>query len=1062
MLAGVWAVAAAPGAQVEVVSVAEPVLVPSGGNGNSGGPQLSAGGDLLLFLSQASNLTTNDAAHSPTGAFTDLYVKNLRSGQLTLVSATPDGRSGGNDASGPGLISDDGRYVIFQSDASNLVSNDLNGLSDIFVRNLTNERTTLVSVDEAGQQSAAGSSRLLTATPDGRSIVFESTASNLVSAALSGPYNYFVRDTVTGVTRPIPVPFESADIERAAEAAITPDGRFVAVTALRKLVLTDATNFTQELYLADMVSNQVVWVSSNAPAFTGRPTTNELLQTFLLGPQSYAPALSADGRFVAFKTVVSSNSFLFRYDAQTAQLLVVTSNLVDRLGGDLDNSLDLAMTGDGRFILYDTLTADGTQAQIYLWDADAGTTTLVTAAADGAAPAAGISDNARMTPDARYVVFSSDATNLVSGGSATLDQPFPRRVYWRDLTTRRTQLISFDSTAAQGRGGDAINPDISNNGQIVAFEAWDPDLVSSANNVAQDVFVRIIGSPTITLVSERNRLEAAVTPNGFSSLAPNSVSSNGQFVVFTSVASNISSNDQNNALDVFVRDLASRSNILVSAISGSFPARAGNSNSFSPVISATGRYVAFSSFSSDLVSNDLNGSSDIFLRDLVTGELRLVSVNSAGTLSANNKSQAPSISADGRFIAFESLATDLVPGADTLSGSSQAFVHDALLKTNVLVSINLNGQPTRGLQPVISPDGHLVLFRESTITPLFFRNLVTESTIRLPPLNPFDFRFPTYSFSRNGHWVLFEGDAFSSNNSVRRHEIHLYHVEADSYLRVCIECEQASISDDGSYIAYLRSAPDLPDVLRAVWVYDRVRDRHFPASLSFDGTGSANGQSEAPSITADGRYVVFQSKATNLSPFDTNSFGDIYIRDISAGTTLLASRTLRADSPGSVSSHPIIGYDGRTLFFQSGSDNLVPGDQNQLTDIFIYRISSEDSDNDGLPDSWEVTYFRDLSHDGSADSDGDGQSDLAEFRAGTQPLQAASAFRWHPVQLNGLDVILSWSAVPGKHYRLQFKNNLSDPFWQNSTTVTADGFVVALKEGSEQASQRFYRVLIDP
>src|SRR5687767_5116676 len=167
-------------AAIELVSVADPALVPKGGNGNSGAPQLTGDGDLLLFLSQATNLTTNDHARAPSGAFTDIYLKNLRSGQLTLISAEADGISAGNNASGPALISDDGRHVIFQSEASNLVSNDLNNLPDVFVRNLTNGQTLLVSANAAGQESADGFSRLLTASPDGRFILFESTASDLV------------------------------------------------------------------------------------------------------------------------------------------------------------------------------------------------------------------------------------------------------------------------------------------------------------------------------------------------------------------------------------------------------------------------------------------------------------------------------------------------------------------------------------------------------------------------------------------------------------------------------------------------------------------------------------------------------------------------------------------------------------------------------------------------------------------------------------------------------------------------------------------------------------------
>jgi Tol biopolymer transport system component len=182
-----------------------------------------------------------------------------------------------------------------------------------------------------------------------------------------------------------------------------------------------------------------------------------------------------------------------------------------------------------------------------------------------------------------------------------------------------------------------------------------------------------------------------------------SISADGKYVAFESFASNLVAGDINGADDIFVRDLESGTTVLVSTGSGG----QGNSYSSDPSISADGRYVAFDSLADNLVAGDTNGNQDVFVRDLVSGTTVLFSTGSTG--QGDSHSFAPSISADGRYVAFTSYATNLVAG-DTNSDSG-TFVRDLVSGTTVLVGTGIPGQVYNPFSyPSISADGSFVSF----------------------------------------------------------------------------------------------------------------------------------------------------------------------------------------------------------------------------------------------------------------------------------------------------------------------------------------------------------------
>src|SRR5262245_22460041 len=209
---------------------------------------------------------------------------------------------------------------------------------------------------------------------------------------------------------------------------------------------------------------------------------------------------------------------------------------------------------------------------------------------------------------------------------------------------------------------------------------------------------------------------SSITPNGASSLQDilrphNSVSADGRYVAFVSSASNIVPGDNNNSSDVFVRDTMTGKSILVSVnSSGTGPA---NNNSTYAVISANGRYVAFASFATDLVAGitDHNFGTDIYVRDLQTGTTTLVTINSAGTGTGNQGGSNPVITPDGRYVVFASNSTDLVPGLTNSNGA--VFIRDLVGGTTRMVSINQAGTGAgNGYSDYwqVTPDGRHVAF----------------------------------------------------------------------------------------------------------------------------------------------------------------------------------------------------------------------------------------------------------------------------------------------------------------------------------------------------------------
>ena len=318
------------------------------------------------------------------------------------------------------------------------------------------------------------------------------------------------------------------------------------------------------------------------------------------------------------------------------------------------------------------------------------------------------------------------------------------------------------------------------------------------------------------------------------------ISADGRYVTFASIATNLVNGDTNGVRDIFVRDTVNSTTTRISVASGVQQAWG---DSDAPAISADGRFVTYYSFATNLVANDTNGKLDVFLRDTQTLITSRISVSTGG-VEGNDDSKFPTISADGKLITYSSLANNLAPG--DAGATLDVFVRDTSALTTTLVSVSTTGTKGNGKSqyPSISGDGSTIVFDSDST------NLVAGDT------NAFN-------------------DVFARN------------------------------------------------------LHTGVTTRVSTDSLGTQG----NDNSQNATVSGDGRYVVFESAATNLVNIDINTKLDVFLRDTISGSIGIVSTGALQSNGGSY--RPQISPDGRFVVFESYATNLVIGDGNGAKDCFL-------------------------------------------------------------------------------------------------------------------------------
>jgi hypothetical protein len=671
----------------------------AGVEGNSSsfayGTCISNDGQFVVFYSYSDNLDTALAPPGDTNGQPDAFIHDRDPGNdgldgpdqsTTLISlTTSDTLSDGPTYSA--AISDDGTQVAFYSYGGNLVPGDTNGTADTFVRNITSGSTVLVSLSTGGVLGSDYSVGY-SISDTGRFIVFYSYAGNLVPGDTNGTFDLFIRDRDPNndgldgpdatTTRLSVDTFLNQGNNYSFDPSISADGtRVVFYSYASNLILGDS-NGRVDIFLRDL---------------SGSGTTRRISQGTAPGGNgnSQDPSVDATGLIMAFSSPAS--------------------NLIDT-------------NGDGLF-------NDDTNGQfdIFVRDVTGGPCQRVSVSSSGAEATGGASFRPSMSANGRFVAFDSTATNLVANDfNGNFD------VFVRDLAFGITTRVSVTSAGGEATGGTSVRPSISSDGRLVVFESSATNLVAGDLNSAIDIFVhdRLTGTTTLVSVNSAgaqgnfNSSAASISPDGrfvaFESDANNLVDSDNDGVF---------NNDTNATRDIFVRDLQSGTTTIVSVDSAGAQ---GNGFSFRASISRDGLFVAFDSLASNLVTGDTNGAFDVFVRDVAAGVTTRVSVNSAGG-EGTSSSLRSSISEDGRFVAFDSGATNFVDSDndglfdDDVNGGFDVFRHDRLSGQTICVSVDSKGNqaliglvnpfppppsfPPSSNIPAISADGSFVAFQSS-------------------------------------------------------------------------------------------------------------------------------------------------------------------------------------------------------------------------------------------------------------------------------------------------------------------------------------------------------------
>ncbi len=981
------------GAWLQPVSLLSPgQSSPAGGNGDACLPIVSLDGRFVLFASTANNLVLNSngipiSSLVPTRF--NVYLRDRTDQTTVLISANTNGTAGGDDHSFPVAFSTNGQFALFESSASNLVAGDTNNATDVFVRDLNAGVTLPVSVGTNGWLGN-GASRSAVMTPDGRYVAFVSEAFNLVSTDTNKIADVFVRDMQTMTTTLVSVGAVSTNpvfpflVSGSDSPEITPDGRFVAFSSTATN-LVPGVRTVGDIYVHDRLAGTNIWASVGMrPALqsvTGK--TNGVCHNL---------ALSADGKFVAYQASLSPlpsstySGIILRYGLETGVTDLIHTNATTSVP-TAENTSNLDLTPDGQWIAFvaNSNGVAGTTTCVQVWDAASGTTTLVSGNLSNAVPTGSISTRPILDSSGRFVAFLSNASGLVTNAL-----PGAWHVYLRDLQAATTTLVDADPTGDGSLLTASTVPSLSGDTRFVAFESADGALVAGDSNHSLDVFVRDLVAGTNELISAHRPTLHSLTPNGPSLLSAFSPSADGRLVAFASGADNLVADDTNGYLDVFVRDMATGSSILVSADPAGLN---GNGLSFEPAMGGDGRYVAFTSHATNLATGDTNKASDVFVRDLQNGTTILASLRTNGTGAANSNSYSPTLSTDGRWLLFHSQAKDLASGA--FSGSENLFLRDLQAATTRALT-------TAGVvSAAMTPDGRFVAFVGSIPGVYAMRLYVWDSTLNALVFTNTTAGITNLAISPDGNRL-----AYCTSTALRIAD----RAAQTNWLVATLDSTSWPVprfNADGHWLAYARFVSPF----HQTYLYDVQNRAELLLSHGLDSGDPGGGNSDSPDLSPGGRFVAFRTLATNVVADASGITRQIVLYDRHTGLNTLVSASRFTGTPADDHSlRAIFSADGQTLLFQSWASDVVGNDFNHSGDVLAQAIFTAMILPPAVPDQGPL---------------------------------------------------LTWPLLPGNGSRVQFKEGLNDLFWQDLPgSPTNDGWKAWLHDGPTTNAQRFYRVIV--
>ena len=460
---------------------------------------------------------------------------------------------------------------------------------------------------------------------------------------------------------------------------------------------------------------------------------------------------------------------------------------------------------------------------------------------------------------------------------------------------------------------------IDEGGRWVAYESPDSNITPTDTNGKNDIFIYQLKPYVYSVGSiQRVSLNSQGQEGNDHSFNPH-LSGDGNWVAYTSFATNLVSSDTNGVSDIFVSGI----DIYPSLVSVSAEGMLGNGASYFAAISYDGSEVAFVSEATNLVSNDANGLADIFLRDRAAGTTELISAG-LSSAQANGASTMPTISGDGDLVAFVSAASNLV-AADT-NAMRDIFVHDRAADTTTLLTKAIGGAAANGdsWAPVFTPDGRYVVFFSTA------SNIVAGDT--------------------NGKADVFLADR--QNGTIERVSVGGGGAEAngDSGGKPVTgpfpgNAWGVAVSSDGRFVSFISEASNLVDGdtngQGDVFLYDRstgetVRVNKQNAVSQASGGPLGSFYAGAVAMSGDASVIAYISDATNLLATDTNSQPDVFVFQANERITPTLGTTSGERMVGTSSREFLAGLSGNDrleglagddmLFGGSGNDTLIGGE----------------------------------------------------------------------------------------------------------------------------------------
>ncbi|MCB1606198.1 MAG: hypothetical protein KDI71_04380, partial [Xanthomonadales bacterium] len=822
--------------------------------------RISDDGRFLIFESLATNLAPDDS-----NDFLDVYLLELRSGLFERVSLADDESEGDGD-SYVGDISADGRFVLFASDATNLIGagNDTNGQPDAFVRDRVAGTTVRVSLADGMVELPTGvvvfNRRTLSISGDGSQATF-ATLDPASASDSNGVVDCYMRST-TGGGSVFPVSTSSAGSygdNTCDEAVLNFDGTRVAfVSTASNLGQTTDVNglFGEDVFLKATDGGQpglTTFISESVatPGNTGNFASSEV-------------DIDASGQLIVFSTQATdlftpdgnARADVVLYDTTTGTLVPLSIFAGSTLGDGDSGSPKIA--SHGLFVAFESeatnlVTPDTNGSKdVLVVDLDTGTLRR-DSVNSGGTEGSQDSYSPVISEDGRVVVFQSDSGNL----DPTAATPFSANLFARLSVLGQTRWISRTPSGDLGNG-NSIGVDVSGDGGTVVFDSLANNLVPGDGNGSADIFRVNRPAPP-----SRISLTTAGAESNGDSFDP-SISNDGAFTVFASVATNlVVGADSNGASDIFLLPTAGAPASLIRISNAFGAANASDGESNEAVISGNGNFVAFTSSATDLVSPSFGVSMPrVYVYDRIGDSIEHVSVNTAG-IAADSFASDPSISDDGCKVSFESDASNLDPIAP--GGFSYVFVRDRCLMTTEVVSVD-NTMPT----PLISNG------------------------------NSFGGRI-----AGDGNSIVFLSDGDNLDPSD-------LNSAADAFVRTLGASPTTfRVSLDGSNA-------EIPDVTERV-------------DISTDGN-------RILFVNRDSGIVVIRgSKAIRGVPSPTTP-NNVYLRELSPPSTTQVSRNMGGFASDGYQPDVAISGDGGTAVFSSSASNLSPGDGNGLLDIYLSAL----------------------------------------------------------------------------------------------------------------------------